>query len=85
MYQLYNTNIHEKIAMGQLDAGTAAQPYEAGKVAEPYETGEEAEPTKIYEPKHRTPHEEREYSGIFATENIDAAPEKKDNQWMIYS
>ena len=96
LYKLYNTNIHEKIEMGLVDAEEAAQPYE-------YEREEAGEPTKIYEPKHRYPYTETGQGGVFAPEpylpperqennsmglifSEERKPEvqKQENNWMIY-
>lgn len=68
LYKLYNTNIHEKIAMGLVDAETAVQSGEMDAGAQSFEMDEMAEPTKIYEPKRKLPHTETEYDGVFASE-----------------
>lgn len=71
LYQLYNTNIHEKIAMGLVDAaGKPSWEADAGEL--PGEMEAEEEPIRIYKPKRKLPHEESRYDDVFASE-----PERK--------
>ena len=88
LYKLYNTNIHEKIAMGLVNADTSVQSCEMDAGAQFYEMDEVAEPTKIYEPKRKLPHAETEYDGVFASEPKPYLPPEKHNNGgmgMIFS
>lgn len=77
LYQLYNTNIHEKIAMGLVDAGTAGKPSWETDAGEQMDEME-AEPTKIYEPKRKVPQEETVYGGVLASESEPYLPPEKN-------